>query len=208
MFWYFGHEACGILAPLPWISHPPPALESKVLTTGLPGKVKVTQSCPTLCNPMDHTIHGNLQARILEWVAFPFSRESSQPRDQTQVPPFQADSLPAEPQGKPRNTGVGSLSLLQWIFLTQESNQGLLHYRQILHQLSSQGSPSTTREVPLYSFEAIKCSCSWYCLIPVCFFKNTWPVSCADGPHPMLYFILILNSESLVLFTLPAYHSK
>ena len=49
---------------------------------------------------------------------------------------MQADSLPAEPQGKPKNTGVGSLSLLQWIFPTQESNWGLLHCRQILHQLS------------------------------------------------------------------------
>ena len=88
MFWYFGHEACGILAPPPWISDPPPALEGEVLTTGLPGKVKVTQSCPTLCDPMDHTINGILQARILEWVAFPFSRESSQPRNQTQVPPI------------------------------------------------------------------------------------------------------------------------
>ena len=48
-------------------------------------KVKVTQSCPTLCRPMDYTVHGILQARILEWVAFPFSRGSSQPRDQTQV---------------------------------------------------------------------------------------------------------------------------
>ena len=48
-------------------------------------KVKVDQSCPTLCNPMDYTIHGILQARILEWIAFPFSRRSSQPRDQTQV---------------------------------------------------------------------------------------------------------------------------
>ena len=47
--------------------------------------LKVAQSCPTLCNPMDYTVHGILQARILEWVAFPFSRGSSQPRDQTQV---------------------------------------------------------------------------------------------------------------------------
>ena len=37
-------------------------------------KVKVTQSCPTFCNPMDYTVHGILPARILEWVAFPFSR--------------------------------------------------------------------------------------------------------------------------------------
>ena len=48
-------------------------------------KVKVAQSCPTLCNPMDYTVHGKFQARILEWVAFPFSRGSSQTRDQTQV---------------------------------------------------------------------------------------------------------------------------
>ncbi|XP_070242097.1 glycolipid transfer protein isoform X1 [Bos mutus] len=53
---------------------------------------------------------------------------------------FQADSLPAEPQGKPKNTGVGSLSLRQGIFLTQELNWGLLHCRRILYQLSYQGS--------------------------------------------------------------------
>ena len=48
-------------------------------------EVKVAQSCPTLCDPMEYTVHGILQARILEWVAFPFSRGSSQPRDRTQV---------------------------------------------------------------------------------------------------------------------------
>ena len=53
------------------------------------------------------------------------------------------DSLVAEPQGKLKNTGVDSLSLLQGIFLIQESNQGLLHCRQILYQLSYQGSPIT-----------------------------------------------------------------
>ena len=57
---------------------------------------------------------------------------------------LQVDSLPAEPQGKPKNTGVGSLSFLQGIFLTQELNQGLLHCRWILYQLSSQGSPLAT----------------------------------------------------------------
>ena len=44
-------------------------------------KVKVTQSCLTLCDAMDYMVYGILQARILEWIAFPFSRESSQPRD-------------------------------------------------------------------------------------------------------------------------------
>jgi len=48
-------------------------------------KVKVAQSCMTLCDPMDYTVHGILQARILEWVAFSFSRGSSQPRGRTQV---------------------------------------------------------------------------------------------------------------------------
>ena len=48
-------------------------------------EVKVAQSCPTLCDPIDYIVHGILQARILGWVAFPFSRGSSQPRDQTQA---------------------------------------------------------------------------------------------------------------------------
>ena len=52
---------------------------------------------------------------------------------------LQVDSLPSEPPGKPKNPGVGSLSLLQGIFPTQESNQDLLHCRQIPYQLNHQG---------------------------------------------------------------------
>ena len=48
-------------------------------------KVEVGQSCPTLRDPIDYTVHGTFQARILKWVAFPFSRGSFQPRDRTQV---------------------------------------------------------------------------------------------------------------------------
>ena len=48
-------------------------------------KVKVAQSCLTLCDPIDYTVHGVLQARILELAAFPFFRGSSQPRDRIQV---------------------------------------------------------------------------------------------------------------------------
>ena len=73
-------------------------------------KVKVAQLSPTLCDPTDYTVHGFLQARILGWVAFPFFRESSQPRDWTRFPYIAGNSLPAEPQGKPKNTGVGILS--------------------------------------------------------------------------------------------------
>ena len=58
-------------------------------------------------------------------------------------PTLQADSLPSEPPGKAKNTGVDSLSLLWGIFPTQGSNWGLLHCRQILYQLSYQGSPNS-----------------------------------------------------------------
>ena len=57
----------------------------KLLCAGYLSEVKVTQSCLSLCNPMDYTVPGILQARILEWVTFPFYRGASQPRDRTQV---------------------------------------------------------------------------------------------------------------------------
>ena len=107
----------------------------------------LTQLCPTLCDPMDCSLPaplsmGVLQARILEWVAMLFPRGYSQPRDRTQVSHIAGRFSPAEPPGKPKNTGVGSLSLLQGIFLTWELNQSLLHCRWILYQLSHQGSPN------------------------------------------------------------------
>ena len=68
-------------------------------------KVKGAQSCPTLCGPMDHTVHGILQTRILEWVAIPFSRGSFQPRDRTQV--SHTAGLLTSHQGSPR--------ILEWV---------------------------------------------------------------------------------------------
>ena len=70
-------------------------------------KVLVTQSCLTLCNPLDcsptgSSVHGILQAWILEWVVIPFSRGFSQPRQWTQSPALQADSSQSEPARKPR----------------------------------------------------------------------------------------------------------
>ena len=127
------------------------------------------QSCPTLCDPMDcslpgSSVHEIFQAGILKWVSIPFSRGSSQPRDQTEVfctagrfftiwatrerkwkwkwsHSVVSNSLrPHElycPRNSPsQNTRVGSLSLLQGIFPTQGSNWGLLHCRQILYQMS------------------------------------------------------------------------
>ena len=115
-------------------------------------KESESESCSvvSLCDPLDYTVHGTLQARILEWVAIPFSMGSSQPRSLA----LQADSLPAEPPGKPKNTGVGSLSLLQWIFPTQELNQGLLHCRQIPYQLSYQGSLKSAELALQLKFQA------------------------------------------------------
>ena len=72
------------------------------------------------------------------------SKGSSQQRDQTRSPTLQVDSVLSEPLGKPKNTGVGSLSLLQGNFLTQELNQGLLHCRWILYQLSYPRSPTVS----------------------------------------------------------------
>ena len=80
--------------------------------------------------------HGILQARTQEWVAFPFFRGSSQPRNRTLVSHIAGRFFTAEPPGKPKNTRVGSLSLFQQIFPTQKSTQGLLHCRWILYQLS------------------------------------------------------------------------
>ena len=80
------------------------------------GWVKVTQLCLTFWDPMDYRVHGILQARILEWVAFPFSRGSSQGKEtqglnptfpgiKPRSPALRADSLPAEPQEKPCERG-------------------------------------------------------------------------------------------------------
>ena len=102
----------------------------------------VTQSCPTLCNPMGFSppgssVHGGSPGKNTG-----VSCHALHPGDlpnagiEPKAPTLQGDSLPAEPPGKPMNTGVGNLSLLQGIFLTRESNQGLLHCRCILYLLS------------------------------------------------------------------------
>ena len=100
---------------------------------------KKWKSCMTLCNPMDYTVHGILQARILEWVAIPFSRGSSQPKDRTQVSHI-AGKFFTSWATREAQEFWSTLSLLQGIFLTQESNWGFLHCRWILYQLSYQGS--------------------------------------------------------------------
>ena len=104
-------------------------------------RVKVTESWPTVCE--SHGLYSPciLQARILEWVAAPFSRWSSQLRDRTQVSHIGGGFFTSWATRKPKNTRVGSLPFLQRIFPTQQSNWGLLHLRKIHYQLSYQGRP-------------------------------------------------------------------
>ena len=84
----------------------------------------VAQLCPTLCDPIQF-----LESRPEYWSGYPFPSPGDLPNSgiKHRSPALQADSLSAEPQGKPKNTGAGSLFLLHWIFPTQESNRGLLH---------------------------------------------------------------------------------
>ena len=107
----------------------------------------VAQLCPTLCYPMDcgppgSSVHGFLQARILDGFPRPPPGDLPNPGIYAKSPTLQADSLPCEPPGKPKNTEMSSLSLLQENFPTQESNQSILHCMHILYKLSYQGKPT------------------------------------------------------------------
>ena len=64
-------------------------------------KVKVAQLCLTLCDSMNYSVHGILQARILEWEPFPYPGDLPKPGNEPRSPALQADFLPTEPQGKP-----------------------------------------------------------------------------------------------------------
>ena len=84
-------------------------------------------------------------SRQEQWSVLPCPPPGDVPNPwiESRCPALQADSLPDEPPGKPKNTGVGSLALLQGIFLTQKSTRGLLNCRQILYYLSYQGNPAS-----------------------------------------------------------------
>ena len=118
--------------------------------------MKVTQLWLTLCDPMDYTVLGILQPRILEWIAFPYSRGSSQPRDRTQVSHIAGGFFTSWATRKPNNTGVGSLSLLQGIFSTKELNHGFLHYRQITYQLNIREAHLTPNSLPILTLTSWK----------------------------------------------------
>ena len=138
-------------------------------------KVKVAQLCPTLCDPMDYTLHGILQARILDSVAVPLSRVTQLCRGAwsfrgTQLCLTLWPHWLYSPGNSPgQNAGVGSLSLLQGIFPTQGSNPRLLHCRWILYQLSHLRSPRILEWVA-YPFSSRS---SWP--------RNQTKVSCTVG---------------------------
>ena len=116
----------------------------------VPSPFSRVQFCDsTDCSLPGSSVHGILQARVLEWGACPSSGDLPNPGIDPRSPTLQ-DSLLPEPAGKPKNTGVGSLSLLLGIFPTQESNWGLLHCMQILYQLIYQGNPIIGQ--PIVSF--------------------------------------------------------
>ena len=105
-----------------------------------------SQSCPTLCDPRDCSHQAPLAvgfSRQEYWRGLPSPPPGDLPNPEIKprCPALQVDSFPSEPPRKLMNTGVGSLPLLQRIFLTQELNRDLLHCRQILYQLSHKRSP-------------------------------------------------------------------
>ena len=78
-------------------------------------KVKVAQLCTTLWDPMDYTVHGILQARIVEWVAYPFSSDLPNLGIYPGFPALQEDSLPTQLSGKPSlSNGDSFLMGLDW----------------------------------------------------------------------------------------------
>ena len=94
-------------------------------------------------NPPGSSVHGNSPGQNTGVGYLTSSVDLPNPGVEPSSPALKADSLPFDPPGKPKTTRVGSLSFLQGNFLTQESNRDLLHCRQILYQLSHQGSTRT-----------------------------------------------------------------
>ena len=103
----------------------------------------------------------------LEWQPFPSPGDLPNPGTEPRSSTLQVDSLPTEPPGKLKNSGVGSLSLLQRIVPTQESNQGLLHCRQILYQLSYIGSPKIWNTSRMCMSSLCRGHANLLCIVPI-----------------------------------------
>ena len=145
-------------------------------------KVKVAQLCPTLCDPMDYTVHGILQVRILEWVAFPslgiFPNQGLNPG----LPHCRGILYQLSHRKNPR--------ILEWVAYpfssrssqSQELNWGFLHCRQILYQLAIRETPKQhIKWSNLEKKESFKCRlfCRLFCNSKTCnqwlyLFSNIW----------------------------------
>ena len=128
-------------------------LEANIMLKSV--KMLVAQSCSTLCNPTDcsplsSSVHGILQARMLEWVAISYSREPSTPRDHTQgLNPglLHCRQILYHLTTREAHTGVGCHFLLQGIVPTQGSNLRLLHLLHWQVNSPSQGSPRKPQSI-------------------------------------------------------------
>ena len=122
----------------PWSQREQKKMDSLCLHLAIQLKVKWKLLSHVQLSETPWTIQSMEFSRPEYW---PSPGELPNPGIEPRYPSLQADSSPAESPGKPKNTGVSSLSLLQQIFLIQESNRVLLHCRQILYQLSYEGRP-------------------------------------------------------------------
>ena len=113
------------------------------------------------CSPPGSSVHGDSPGKNTG-VDFHVLLQGNLPNlgIKPRSPILQADSLPTETPGKPQNTGVGTLSILQRIFLTHKLNQGLLHCRKILYQLSYQGT-----DICSITTLDIVCVCVLFCFV-------------------------------------------
>ena len=124
----------------------------------------VVHSCLTLCDPLDYSLPGSyvcgiLQARTLEWVAYASPVDLPNPGIEPMSPILWADSLLTESPGKLKNTGVGSLSLLQGILPTQESTWDLLHWQASSLLIVPPGKPTTLQYKTKTKFKNVETKC-------------------------------------------------
>ena len=159
-------------------------------------------SCLTLCDPMNcsspgSSVHGDSPGKNtgVGCCALPPVDLPTQGWNPGLPHCRQILSLPSEPPGKPRNTGGGGLSLLQEIFLTEESNQCLLHCRWILYQLSYLGSPHIHTYIDIYIHMYIYVYTDFY------FFGKTWILARAEcRTKGYLIFPPIVNQAKNFIF--------
>ena len=126
----------------------------------------VTQLCLTLATPWTVAHQTPLSmgfSRQEYWSGLPCPPPGDLPNPgiEPKSPALQEDSLPSEPPGKPKNTGVGSLSLLQGNFPILESKWGLLHCRRILYQLHYQGSLLEYLNINFLTAKSLNFEFSW-----------------------------------------------